>query len=52
MGTFNFFELGKISKVAAPADIAADRKQALSIIFQSLALAVVATGLLLLINTL
>jgi len=52
MGTFNFFELGKISKVAAPADIAADRKQALSIIFQSLALAVGATGLLLLINTL
>ena len=39
MGTFNFSELGKISKVASPEDIAADRKLALSIIGQALALA-------------
>lgn len=48
MGTFNFFELGKMSKVATVEDIAADRKQALTIILQSLTLALLATALLLL----
>lgn len=48
LGTFNFVELGKLSKVASPADIAADRKVALIIITQSFLLALAATSLLLL----
>lgn len=43
MGTFNFAELGKISKVASKAEIAADRKQALKIILQSIGLALIPT---------
>lgn len=43
MGTFNFAEAGKLSKVASKAEIAADRKQALTIIGESIGLAVVAT---------
>lgn len=45
MGTFNFAELGKISKVATPAAIAADRRAALSIIAQSMLLALAMTFL-------
>ena len=48
LGTFNFVELGKLSKVASPADIAADRKVALIIIGQSFLIALAATSLLLL----
>ena len=43
MGTFNFSETGKLSKVASKAEMAADRRQALTIIAQSIGLAVVAT---------
>lgn len=39
MGTFNFARLGKISKVTDKASLAADRKTALVILIQSLALA-------------
>lgn len=46
LGTFNFAELGKISKVASKAEIAADRQQALIIIGQSVGLALIATALL------
>ena len=46
MGTFNFAELGKISKVASKAEIAADRRMALLIIAQSMGLALFATLLL------
>ena len=46
MGTFNFAELGKISKVASKAEIAADRRMALLIIAQSMGLALLATLLL------
>ena len=43
MGTFNFSELGQISKVASPEAIAADRKLALLIIGQALGLALLIT---------
>ena len=43
LGTFNFAELGKISKVLSPEEIAADRRQALLIVVQSIGLALVAT---------
>lgn len=43
MGTFNFAEAGKMSKVVSPAEIAADRKQAIKIIGQSIGLASIAT---------
>ena len=43
MGTFNFGRLGKISRVADKAALAADRKTALTILVQSLALAAVLT---------
>jgi hypothetical protein len=46
MGTFNFVELGKISQVTTKDEIAADRRQALTVIFQSLGLALAATVLL------
>jgi len=46
-GTFNFAELGKISRVATREDIARDRAQALKIIFQSVVLAAFATAVLL-----
>lgn len=41
-GTFNFGKLGQISKVQSPEDKKADRKTAVSILFQSIAL----TGLI------
>ena len=43
MGTFNFGRLGKVSRVADKASIAADRKTALSILLQSLGLAAILT---------
>ncbi|ASY16229.1 hypothetical protein A1sIA56_04885 [Candidatus Planktophila sulfonica] len=43
MGTFNFGRLGKISRVADKAALAADRKTAFTILVQSLALAAVLT---------
>ena len=43
MGTFNFGSLGKLSRVASPADRSADRKTALSILFQALSLALTIT---------
>ena len=43
MGTFNFSELGKLSKVVSPEALAADRKVALLIIGQALALAIILT---------
>ena len=43
LGTFNFVELGKISKVASPEEIAADRKAALIIIGQALVVALAMT---------
>lgn len=43
MGTFNFGRLGKISRVADKAALAADRKTAITILIQSLALAAVLT---------
>lgn len=46
LGTFNFAELGKLSKVATKEEIAADRKQALIIVGQAVALALIATALL------
>ncbi|CAN2212788.1 hypothetical protein MCEMRE196_01067 [Candidatus Nanopelagicaceae bacterium] len=52
LGTFNFGELGKLSKVAAPEAIAADRALALKIIGQSFLLALVATAFLLVIKSL
>ncbi|MCX6445303.1 MAG: hypothetical protein NTZ66_00275 [Actinobacteria bacterium] len=43
MGTFNFGKLGQLSKVSDSASRAADRKTALSILFQAGAYAVIAT---------
>jgi hypothetical protein len=43
MGTFNFGPLGKLSKVATPDDRKADRKTAVSILVQALALALTIT---------
>lgn len=43
LGTFNFAELGKISKVLSQEEIAADRRQALVIVVQSIGLALVGT---------
>jgi hypothetical protein len=43
MGTFNFGRLGKLSKVATPEDRKADRKTAVSILVQALALALTIT---------
>jgi hypothetical protein len=43
-GTFNVGKLGDISRVASPEDRAADRKTALTILGKSLLLAVIATG--------
>lgn len=43
LGTFNFGSLGKLSKVAAPEDRKADRKTAISILLQALALALTIT---------
>ena len=43
MGTFNFGPLGKLSKVATPEDRKADRKTAVSILVQALALALTIT---------
>lgn len=46
LGTFNFGELGKMSKVLSKEEIAADRRQALLIVAQSIGLALVGTLLL------
>jgi len=46
MGTFNFGKLGQLSRVADSASRAADRKTALSILFQAGAYAVVATAII------
>ena len=46
MGTFNFGKLGQLSKVADSASRAADRKTALSILFQAAAYAVIATAII------
>jgi hypothetical protein len=43
LGTFNFGSLGKLSKVASPEDRRADRKTAISILVQALALALTIT---------
>lgn len=43
MGTFNFAELGKMSKVLSKEEIAVDRRQALLIVAQSIGLALAAT---------
>jgi hypothetical protein len=43
MGTFNFGKLGQLSKVADSASRAADRKTALSILFQAGSYALIAT---------
>lgn len=43
MGTFNFAELGKMSKVLSKEEIVADRRQALLIVAQSIGLALAAT---------
>lgn len=43
LGTFNFAELGKMSKVLSKEEIAADRRQALLIVAQSIGLALAAT---------
>lgn len=46
LGAFNFAELGKLSKVATKEELSADRRQALSIIFQSIGLALLPTALI------
>ena len=46
MGTFNFGKLGQLSKVSDSANRAADRKTALSILFQAGAYAVIATAII------
>ena len=46
MGTFNFGKLGQLSKVADDASRAADRKTALSILFQAGAYAAIATAII------
>lgn len=43
LGTFNFGRLGRVSRVADKASLAADRKTALSILLQSLGLAAILT---------
>lgn len=43
IGTFNFGRLGKVSRVADKASLAADRKTAVSILLQSLGLAALLT---------
>ena len=49
MGTFNFAEAGKMSKVVSKEELTADRRMALSIIAQSIGLALFTTILLALI---
>jgi len=44
-GTFNFGKLGQISKVQSPEDKKADRKTAVSILFQSISLAGLITAI-------
>ena len=46
MGTFNFARIGKMTKVVDKASLAADRKTAAKILFQSLALAAALTALI------
>ena len=46
MGTFNFGKLGQLSKVATKEEKEADRKTALSILGQSVILALAITGLI------
>jgi hypothetical protein len=45
MGTFNFGKLGQLSRVADTASRAADRKTALSILFQAGSYALIATAI-------
>jgi len=45
MGTFNFGKLGQLSRVADAASRAADRKTALSILFQAGSYALIATAI-------
>lgn len=52
MGTFNFQKLGSITKVEDKAALAADRKTAIGIIVQSLAIAAALTAIVVLINSL
>ncbi len=47
LGTFNFGALGDMSKVASPEALAIDRKVAISILGQSLVLALAMTALIL-----
>jgi len=49
MGTFNLGRLGELSRVQSPEDRRADRKTALTILFQSAVLAIVATAVLVLL---
>ena len=49
MGTFNLGRLGELSRVQSPEDRRADRKTALTILFQSALLAIVATAVLVLL---
>jgi hypothetical protein len=46
MGTFNFGKLGQLSKVSDSVSRAADRKTALSILFQAGAYALIATAII------
>ena len=46
MGTFNFAGIGKLSKVADKASLAADRKTAAAILLQSLGLAAALTAVI------
>ena len=46
MGTFNFGKLGQLSRVADTASRAADRKTALSILFQAGSYALIATAVI------
>ena len=46
MGTFNFGKLGQLSKTQSAEEKSADRKTALSILGQSLVIAIVVTALL------
>jgi len=46
MGAFNFGKAGQLSKVQSPADLAADRATALSILGQAALIAIVLTALI------
>lgn len=46
MGAFNFGKAGQLSKVQSPADLAADRATALSILGQAALVAIAITALI------